>query len=593
MILNSLFESAARSLVLALAVGLGLWIARARSPRLQMTAWTLVLAGALLMPFLMRWRAIEIRPSQRVAATLPVFVHTVSAPRVVLPASPTPKPIDWRAVILGIYGAVASVLLARLLTGLALTFLLWRRARGIRELWAPARDVRESEDIGAPATFAWSILLPVEWRDWDPLQLRAVIAHESAHVEWGDFFAQLAGKVHTAIFWFSPLAWWLENRMVHLAEVASDDAALEAVTDRSSYVAMLLALAGHSEQGSAAIAMARPVTVGKRVQRILSNAALPSNPGWKRYVQVAAMVMALLAVAAGSSIRAQQEPATPSAPAKSAAPVKAPQFPESVEVHVEPPTAGKAGEAWAIVSGGKITLGGFQTDAADAERRAGTFRNRGSGDYLWFRRGGKEYLITDPETVKRAEDIFRHQKEQADTAYRVAMMARLAEQQALLAQTDDEAGAQLPLVTGELQAVLAAEQQLRSEKSSDLLSREQLRKLKDELRLAKEKGLSSDSLHRLEEEVSKAQTKMSGDLAGEIAKLESRTSELQGRLAELQSRVNEKQSLLDQKRNWDRQLRDMTSQLEAHHVRTEQEADQQLLQLLQDCLRNGLAHPAH
>jgi len=93
--------------------------------------------------------------------------------------------------------------------------------------------------------------------------------------------------------------------------------------------------------------------------------------------------------------------------------------------------------------------------------------------------------------------------------------------------------------------------------------------------------------------VSKAQTKMSGDLAGEIAKLESRTSELQGRLAELQSRVNEKQSLLDQKRNWDRQLRDMTSQLEAHHVRTEQEADQQLLQLLQDCLRNGLAHPAH
>ena len=195
--------------------------------------------------------------------------------------------------------------------------------------------------------------------------------------------------------------------------------------------------------------------------------------------------------------------------------------------------------------------------------------------------------------MKRAEEIFRQQKQQGDTAYRVAIMARLAEQQALLAQTDDEAGAQLPLVTGELQAVLAAEQQLRSEKSSDLLSREQLRKLEDEFRLAKEKGLSSDALHLLEGEVSKAQAKMSGDLAGEIAKLESRTSELQGRLAELESRVNEKQALIDQKRNWDRQLSDLTSQLEAHHVRTEQEADQQLLQLLQDCLRNGLAHPAH
>ena len=401
MMINVLMESAARSLVLALAVALCLWIVRVRSARLQMTAWTLVLAGALLMPFLMRWRAIEIHPPHRVAATLPVFVRTVSAPRVALLASPTPKPTDWHAVGLGIYGAVASVLLARLLTGLALTFLLWRRAHGIRELWAPARDVRESEDIGAPATFAWSILLPVEWRDWDPLQLRAVIAHESAHVEWGDFFAQLAGKVHTALFWFSPLAWWLESRMVHLAEAASDDAAFEAVTDRSSYVAMLLALAGHSEQGSAAIAMARPATVGKRVQRILSNAALPSNPGWKRYAQVAGMVIAVVALAAGSSIRAQQEPALSSAPTKSAAQADTAQSGET-EIH-EDALIQRKGDAWAIVSDGKTTMGGSDIEK-DAGKRARSFRNPISGDYLWLRRGGKEYLITDPETVKRAED---------------------------------------------------------------------------------------------------------------------------------------------------------------------------------------------
>ena len=592
MILNVLVESAARSFVLALTVGCGLWIVRARSARLPMTAWTLVLAAALLMPFLMRWRTIEVHPPRRVAATVPVLVRTFSVARVAPSPAPASVPIDWRAVCLRGYAAVAAVLLCRLLMGLWLTFLLWRRARRIHEPWAVALDVRESEDIGAPVTFGSSILLPVSWRDWDAIKLRAVIAHESAHVAWGDFFVQLAGKLHVAIFWFSPMAWWLQNRLIHLAEAASDDAALEAVTDRSSYVAMLLALAGHSEQGSAAIAMARPATVGKRVQRILSNAALPSNPGWKRYTQVAAMVTALLAVAAGSSIRAQHEPAAPPEPVKSVAP-EAPPLPESIEFHSEPTTARKVGEAWAIVSGGMITLGGFQIDATDTRRRAFSFRDRIPGDYLWFRRGGKEYLITDPATVKRAEDVFRHQKEQADTAYRVAIMARLTEQQALLAQTDDEAGAQLPLVTGELQSVLAAEQQLRSEKSSDLVASDQFRQLEDQLFQAKEKNLSSDALHLLEGEVSKAQAKMSGDLAGKIAELESKLSELQSRLAELQSRVSEKQSLLDQKRNWDRQLSDLTSQLEAHHVRTEQEADQQLLQLLQDCLRNGTAHPAH
>ena len=169
-------------------------------------------------------------------------------------------------------------------------------------------------------------------------------------------------------------------------------------------------------------------------------------------------------------------------------------------------------------------------------------------------------------------------------------MARLAEQQALLAKTDGEAGEQLPLVTAELQAVRATEQRLREERWA---GREQLRKIEDELRLAKERDLSTETLHRLEEGVSQAQANLSGEVAREIAEIESKTGELQARLAELESRVNERQALIDQKRNWDRQLSDLTSQLEAHHVRTEQEADQQLLQLLQDCLRNGVAHPAH
>ena len=585
MILDTLIESALRSLVLALAVGLGLWIARTRSARLQMTAWTLVLAGALLMPFLMHWHTVEIHPPRRVAVAAPVVIRTVIAPRIAFRPAPAARQIPWRAIGLGVYAGIAAVLLLRLLMGLWLTWILWRRSRRVREPWVAAQDVRESADIVAPATFGSSILLPVTWREWDEPKLGAVIAHERAHVAWGDFYVQLAGRVHVAVFWFSPMAWWLENRLIHLAEAASDDAALETGAGPSSYAEILLGLMRKEEHASAAVAMARPATVRRRVERILSGVRLPANPSWKRYVQVGAMVVAVVALVAGSSIRAQQEPALSSAPTKSA-PAVAAQSGE-IEIH-EDALIQKKGDAWAIVSDDKTTIGGSHIEK-DAEKRARSFRDRISGGYVWFRRDGKEYLITDPETVKRAEEIFQQQKAQAETAYGVAIMARLAEQQALLAKTDDEAGQQLPLVIAELQAVHASQQRLREQRGA---GREQLRKIEDELRLAKEKELSPETLHHLEESVSQAQANLSGDLAREIAEMESKTSELQARLAELASRVNEKRALIDQKLNWDKQLRELTSQLEAHPARTEQEADQQLLRLLQDCLRNGLAHPA-
>ena len=315
MILNVLIESALRSLVLALVVGLGLWITRTRGARLQTAAWTLVLSGALLMPWLMRWRTIEVHPPRRVATAMPVVMRTVSVRSVAPSPAPPTKQMDWGVIAMGVYSTIAAVLFARLLTGLGLTMMLWRRARRLHEPWAPL-DVRESAAIGAPATFGSTILLPATWREWDASKLRAVIAHERAHVAWGDFYAQLAAKVHVALFWFSPMAWWLERRLIHLAEAASDDAALETIGDRSSYTEILLGLARKPGEPSAAVAMARPATVRRRVERILSTAAIPAYPNGTRFVLAGAAVMAVMAIIAGSSVRAQQEPVP--APTKSA-----------------------------------------------------------------------------------------------------------------------------------------------------------------------------------------------------------------------------------------------------------------------------------
>jgi Domain of unknown function (DUF3471) len=87
------------------------------------------------------------------------------------------------------------------------------------------------------------------------------------------------------VFWFNPLAWWQLVRMAELAEIISDDAALEMLDDRPSYAGILLDLALH--KATVAVAMARACTLRKRVERILSGTAVPARMGWQKRAMVA------------------------------------------------------------------------------------------------------------------------------------------------------------------------------------------------------------------------------------------------------------------------------------------------------------------
>ena len=45
-----------------------------------------------------------------------------------------------------------------------------------------------------------------------------MLAHEVSHVERHDALTQRLALIHRAIFWFSPLAWWLERKLAAVAE---------------------------------------------------------------------------------------------------------------------------------------------------------------------------------------------------------------------------------------------------------------------------------------------------------------------------------------------------------------------------------------
>ncbi len=71
-------------------------------------------------------------------------------------------------------------------------------------------------------------------------QLGALIAHERCHARCHDNLAAAVHMLVEAIFWFHPLVWWIERRMIDERERACDEAVLGAGNDPDEYVAGIL-----------------------------------------------------------------------------------------------------------------------------------------------------------------------------------------------------------------------------------------------------------------------------------------------------------------------------------------------------------------
>jgi TonB family protein len=120
------------------------------------------------------------------------------------------------------------------------------------------------------------VALPADWRDWPADRLEAVLAHEVAHVARRDALTQRLSLFYRAILWCSPLSWWLHRHLSDLAEQASDEAALHAGINPTSYAETLLdffvRLQGVPRRAEWHVAMARraDAAAARRVERILS-----------------------------------------------------------------------------------------------------------------------------------------------------------------------------------------------------------------------------------------------------------------------------------------------------------------------------------
>lgn len=303
--LSLLIDSAARSLLLGLAVWALLKLARLCDTRTETAVWTAVLIAALSMPLLSQCTPGLVLPAPHFTA------YPRSSPHA---GAPPAASLSWLArhayaCLLGIYLFGLFVCAMRIAIGLSLTVRLYHRAVPVHADWAKTRNIRVSAEIRGPVSAAGAILLPADYENWSAAKRDAVLAHEEAHIARADFFVQLAAMIHCALFWFSPFAWWLQSKLAEIAENASDEAAILRLDDRATYAEILIEVSRSAHKAPLIVGMAKGPFIQRRVEHILSDAPRQNLSLPLRVLVIAALTGLALAVAGAKTTGRPESPA--------------------------------------------------------------------------------------------------------------------------------------------------------------------------------------------------------------------------------------------------------------------------------------------
>ncbi len=175
-------------------------------------------------------------------------------------------------------------------------------------------SVLQSPDISVPLCQGiWQtiILLPTDWKTWDASLLRMVVSHEAEHVRRRDPLVACLAAVSTTLYWFHPIAWWLQRTLADLAEHACDDAVIGALGERNHYARILLDMARRvSEKGRRlqpiCVGMARKLEIEERVERVIdTNRPLSKRIGLQASTLLLMLVAATSLITAGLTITSQ------------------------------------------------------------------------------------------------------------------------------------------------------------------------------------------------------------------------------------------------------------------------------------------------
>jgi len=552
------------------------------------------------------------------------------------PAAQSGKAFPWIGVGLAMYLLVTLFFVARLFLGMFFSRRLERASEEIddREALRLLRmracmgglestpRLAETEKLSVPATLGVLhpvILLPIGWRQWDEAKLDAVLAHEVSHVARRDALTQRLSLVHRSIFWFSPLAWWMDRQLTELAEEASDEAALAGGADQARYAETLLGFFATLEAAPGRIhwegvSMAKGIRSAKgcraerRVERILAwKGALSMRKSLLAVIVALALPLVFLAASMQPSVaRAQGNtkdtaknklqsggpvapalpsvpktpgvvapadmgtppapaaapsagvvapadlgptPQTPPLPATAPAPApgelsynpgptpQAPPVPATPVASVAPLAEiasqdakhknhsygygygwSNDGPRYVIMSGDSdnVNMSGSEEDVEHARE----LRKKISGDFIWFERDEKSYIITDPAFIAKAKALFAPEE--------------------ALAKQQDELGRQQEAL-GKQQEALGNRMEDVKVKIRDIAP--QLEEVRGHLKELQASGATQRDLGRVQEQLGELQRRV-GEFQRDAGVQQSAIGRQQGQLGRQQGELGRRQGEL-------------------------------------------------
>jgi beta-lactamase regulating signal transducer with metallopeptidase domain len=301
----------------------------------------------------------------------------------------------------------AAVLALRLLLGLA-----WvgRRSRPgayrVDPAWQTALDRLAArigigrrvvlglvDDLTSPVTAGWwrpVVLVPASLASgMAPQLLEALLAHELAHVRRHDYLVNLIQSAIEILLFYHPSVWWLSHRIRVERELIADDLAASMLGEPRR---LALALSELDRFQLSTPQLAHAAHGGNLMSRIKRLVRPQSEPLiWKLSWKLALPVLGL---ALSAAVYSQVGTAAPAAPQQDAPAARS----ESKQAHRV------REDAYALVRGGEQDMN-VMGDGGDwtAIRQ---IRRSVDGEFLWFRDGGKSWIVQDKDVLARAHAAY-------------------------------------------------------------------------------------------------------------------------------------------------------------------------------------------
>ena len=261
------------------------------------------------------------------------------------------------------------------------------------------------------------VLVPASLLARMPVEmLEALLAHELAHIRRHDYLANLLQRAAEALLFHHPVVWWLSQRIRHEREQATDMLAASVTGEPRRLALALYELDRFSSEriDSPIPTLAQAAHGGHLMSRI--QALLRTE---RRVSPGAAAIPVIGLTAACIACFAYAQSTQTAAPAAAASTVTVGSLSTPAATSVVTQTTKSTHETYAFVSeaGDRLSISDRTADL----RAIGETRSQVDGDFLWFRRDGKAYVLRDAASLERLRALW------AGRASREAEMNALSE----------------------------------------------------------------------------------------------------------------------------------------------------------------------